>query len=116
MIATDSGVATTYALRNAQERGITFIEPGAVVYEGMIVGANPRGSDLPINVCKTKKLTSMRSAGAEVLVPLTPATILSLDESLDFIADDELVEVTPKSIRLRKKLLTQNERSRARKG
>jgi GTP-binding protein len=116
MIATETGVATTYALLNAQDRGVTFVEPGTVVYEGMIVGASPRGLDLPINVCKTKKLTSMRAANAEILVRLTPAVEMGLDAALDFIADDELVEVTPKNIRMRKKLLTESERSRARKG
>ncbi len=116
MIATDTGPATGYAIQNAQERGITFIPPGTPVYEGMIVGANSRGTDLPINICKEKKLTNMRSSNADATVRLTPPLILSLDQSLDFITDDELVEVTPKSIRLRKKLLTDNERSRARKG
>jgi len=116
MIATESGPATTYALLTTQERGITFIEPGTQVYEGMIVGSSPRGLDLPINVCRTKKLTSMRAASAEVLVRLSPSVWMGLDQALDFIADDELVEVTPKNIRMRKKLLTDNERQRARKG
>jgi GTP-binding protein len=116
MIATESGVATTYALLTTQERGVTFIEPGTQVYEGMIIGSSPRGLDLPINVCRTKKLTSMRAASAEVLVRLSPSVWMGLDQALDFIADDELVEVTPKNIRMRKKLLTDNERQRARKG
>ncbi|MDQ3855323.1 MAG: translational GTPase TypA [Chloroflexota bacterium] len=116
MIATDNGVATTYGLMNAQERGLTFIEPGTQVYEGMIVGLNARGTDLPINVCKEKKLSNVRSSTAEATVRMTPATVLSLDQSLDFIADDELVEVTPKNVRLRKNLLSEHERSRARKG
>ncbi len=116
MIATESGVATTYALLTTQERGVTFIEPGTQVYEGMIIGSSPRGLDLPINVCRTRKLTSMRAASAEVLVRLSPSVWMGLDQALDFIADDELVEVTPKNIRMRKKLLTDNERQRARKG
>jgi GTP-binding protein len=116
MIATEAGVATTYALYNAQERGRTFIEPGTVVYEGMIVGVNSRGLDLPINVCKVKKLTNMRAASADLALRLSPPVQMGLDQALDFVADDELVEVTPKSIRLRKKLLAEHERSRARKG
>ncbi len=115
MVATDNGAATSFGLLNAQDRGITFIEPGAPIYEGMIVGLNARGTDLPVNVCKEKKLTNMRSSNSETTVRMTPATVLSLDQSLDFIGDDELVEVTPKSIRLRKKQLKDHERSRARK-
>ncbi|MDP9382948.1 MAG: translational GTPase TypA [Chloroflexota bacterium] len=115
MIATDSGVATTYGLMNAQERGATIIEPGTLVYEGMIVGVNARGQDLPINVCKEKKLTNVRSSTSEILVRLSPPLQMDLDAALDFLAEDELVEVTPKNIRLRKRLLTETERSRARK-
>ncbi len=115
MIATDNGVATSYGLANAQERGWTFIQPGTQVYEGMIVGANARGSDLPINVCKEKKLTNIRSSNSDEAIRLTPPLPMGLDAALNFIADDELVEVTPKSIRLRKRLLKDSERSRARK-
>ncbi len=115
MIATDNGIATSYGLANAQERGWTFIQPGTQVYEGMIVGANARGSDLPINVCKEKKLTNIRSSNSDEAIRLTPPLPMGLDAALNFIADDELVEVTPKSIRLRKRLLKDNERSRARK-
>ncbi|PWT74705.1 MAG: translational GTPase TypA, partial [Chloroflexi bacterium] len=113
LIASEDGVAVTYGLSNAQLRGQTFIEPGTPVYEGMIVGLNQRPSDLVVNICKEKKMTNVRSSTSDIAVRLTPAVKLSLEQSLDFINADELVEVTPKSIRLRKRLLTQRERSRA---
>ncbi len=116
LIASEAGVAVTYGLTNAQERGITFIEPGTPVYEGMIVGLNNRPADLVVNVCKEKKQTNVRSSTADIAVRLTPAVKLSLEQSLDFINADELVEVTPQSIRLRKRYLTQHERSRMREG
>ncbi len=116
LIASEQGVAVTYGLNNAQERGDTFIEPGTPVYEGMIVGLNSRPADLVVNVCKEKKQTNVRSSTADIAVRLTPAVILSLEQSLDFINSDELVEVTPQSIRLRKRYLTQHERSRMREG
>ncbi|HUE75860.1 MAG TPA: EF-Tu/IF-2/RF-3 family GTPase, partial [Chloroflexota bacterium] len=115
LIASESGMAITYGLLNAQERGTTFVEPGTTVYEGMIVGLYTRDQDLVVNVCKEKQKTNVRASTAEIDVRLTPATIFSLEQSIDFINDDEFVEVTPKSIRLRKKLLTINERQRARK-
>ena len=114
LIASETGVAVTYGLNNAQERGTTFIEPGTPVYEGMIVGLNSRPADLAVNVCKEKKQTNVRSSTAEIAVRLTPAVKLSLEEALDFINSDELVEVTPQSIRLRKRYLTQHERARMR--
>jgi GTP-binding protein len=114
LIASEAGVAVTYGLNNAQQRGQTFIEPGTPVYEGMIVGLNARPADLVVNVCKEKKQTNVRSSTADIAVRLTPAVKLSLEQSLDFINADELVEVTPQNIRLRKRLLTQHERSRAR--
>jgi GTP-binding protein len=113
LIASETGVAVTYGLNNAQERGQTFIEPGTPVYEGMIVGLHQRPADLTVNVCKEKKQTNVRSSTSDIAVRLTPAVKLSLEQSLDFINADELVEVTPGSIRLRKRLLTQNERARA---
>jgi GTP-binding protein len=116
LIASETGVAVTYGLNNAQERGDTFIEPGTAVYEGMIVGLNSRPADLVVNVCKEKKQTNVRSSTAEIAVRLTPAIKLSLEQSLDFIAPDELVEVTPQAIRLRKRYLTQHERARTREG
>jgi GTP-binding protein len=116
LIADQPGIAVTYGLANAQERGQTFIEPGTEVYEGMIVGLNAREQDLSINVCKQKKATNIRSSTADIAIRLTPAVKLSLEQSLDFIEPDELVEVTPKSIRLRKRYLTANERARMKKG
>ncbi|HLI28583.1 MAG TPA: translational GTPase TypA [Chloroflexota bacterium] len=113
LVAWETGTATAYGLANAQERGITFIEPGTPVYEGMIVGLNSRDDDLPINVCKEKKQTNMRASTAEISVRLTPAVQLSLEQALDFIQDDELLEVTPAGFRLRKRLLSLEERRRA---
>jgi GTP-binding protein len=113
LIAAEDGVAVTYGLNNAQERGDTFIEPGTAVYEGMVVGLNSRESDLAVNVCKQKKQTNIRSSTSDIAVKLTPAVNLSLEQSLDFLAPDELLEVTPKSLRLRKRLLKMHERARA---
>jgi GTP-binding protein len=115
LVASEAGQAVTFGLLNAQERGTTFIEPGTQVYGGMVVGLYTRQGDLSINVCKQKQVTNVRQANSEIDERLTPATILSLEQSLDFIADDELLEVTPKSLRLRKKLLDPNERARAQK-
>ena len=114
LIASEQGVAMTYGLNNAQQRGDTFIESGTQVYEGMIVGLNARPMDMVVNVCKEKQKTNIRSSTADIAVRLTPPIILSLEQSLDFINSDELVEVTPQNIRLRKKYLTQHERSRMR--
>jgi GTP-binding protein len=114
LVASEDGVAVTYGLNNAQGRGITFIEPGTRVYEGMIVGMNSRGNDLAVNVTKEKKQTNVRASTSDIAVRLTPALKLSLEEALDLISEDELVEVTPKSIRLRKRLLTQDLRFKAR--
>ena len=105
MVAWEQGEAVPYGLFNAQERGALFIGPGEKVYEGMIVGESARGDDLVINVCKKKHLTNIRASGSDEALKLTPPVILSLEQALDFISDDELVEVTPKSIRLRKKIL-----------
>jgi len=110
LVASNDGVATAYGLANAQVRGQTFIEPGTPVYEGMIVGINSRDSDMPVNVAKLKKLTNIRSSTADIAVRLTPPIVLSLEQSLDFIEDDELVEVTPQNIRLRKRILTHGAR------
>lgn len=115
LVAAEAGEAVTYGLNNAQERGITFIDPGTPVYEGMIVGLNSRPTDLAVNVCKEKKMTNIRSSTSDIAVRLTPPLKMSLEESMDFINSDELVEVTPKNIRLRKRLLTQNERFRSKK-
>jgi GTP-binding protein len=114
LVAAIDGIAVTYGLNHAQGRGIIFIEPGTHVYESMIVGLNSRAQDIAVNVCKEKKQSNVRSSTSEIAIKLTPAVKLSLEQALDFIKDDELVEITPKSIRLRKKLLTQAERLKAR--
>lgn len=115
LIATDPGVTTPYALEMAEQRGELFVGPGTTVYPGMIVGVYNRHDDLEINVCKTKHLTNMRSSSSDGTVQLTPYTELSLEQCIDFIEDDELLEVTPKSLRLRKRLLDPNQRKRAAK-
>lgn len=115
IIAFESGVSTSYAILNALDRGAFFIHPGTKVYQGMIVGENAKSQDLEVNICKTKKLTNMRSAGAEVLETLPPPIEISLEEALEYINNDELVEVTPKSIRMRKAILDPNKRKAANK-
>lgn len=110
LVASEDGVATSYGLANAQERGQTFIESGTAIYEGMIIGLNKYDQDLPINAAKEKKLTNIRSSTSDIAVRLTPPVVLSLEQSLDFIENDELVEVTPKTIRLRKRILNHGER------
>ncbi|MBV9711965.1 MAG: translational GTPase TypA [Ktedonobacteraceae bacterium] len=114
LIASEQGVAVTYGLSNAQQRGDTFIEPGTPVYEGMIVGLNSRPMDMVVNICKEKQKTNIRSSTSDIAVRLTPPILMSLEQSLDFINNDELVEVTPQNIRLRKRYLTQHERARMR--
>ena len=115
LVASETGVAITYGLLNAQGRGETFVEPGTPVYEGMIIGFHPKDQDILINVCKEKKLTNMRSSTADIVKRLSPPVKLSIEESLDFIADDELVEVTPQNYRLRKKLTSDTARNRQRR-
>ena len=110
LIATEPGVTVAYALNNIQDRGTLFLDPGIPVYEGMIVGEHNRENDLVVNVCKTKKLTNMRAAGSDDAVKLAPPRKFTLEQALDYIADDELVEVTPLNIRLRKKYLKEGER------
>lgn len=112
LIASQSGEVLAYGLENAQGRGVTFVEPGTKVYQGMIVGQNAKDEDIEVNVCKGKKLTNMRSKASDGIIQLAPAVILSLEQSLDFLENDELLEITPKSLRLRKKLLTQLDRKR----
>ncbi|MFC1790757.1 translational GTPase TypA [Patescibacteria group bacterium] len=112
LIASETGNALSYGLRIAQERGITFVKPGTKVYEGMIVGKNAKDEDLAINVCKGKKLTNMRSQASDGIIQLAPPITLSLEQSLDFLEDDELLEITPTSLRLRKKQLTELDRRR----
>jgi GTP-binding protein len=113
LVASERGIAVTYGLNNAQGRGLTLIEPNTPVYEGMIVGLNSRPQDIAINVCKEKKKTNVRSSTSDIAVRLTPPMKLSLEQAIDFINKDELVEVTPRNIRLRKKLLTEAQRLRS---
>ena len=110
LVAWETGVATSYGLNNAQERGATYIEPGTEVYEGMIVGQQPREGDLAVNVCKEKKMTNIRSSTSDIAVKLTPAVKLSLEQMLDFLGPDDLLEVTPQSLRMRKRLLSDDDR------
>jgi len=113
LVAFETGESTGYGLANAEERGTLFIGPGVNVYGGMIVGENPRGEDLVLNVCKKKQLTNMRASGSDETVRLSPPKILSLEASLEFLGDDELLEITPKSIRMRKIELDHTKRGRA---
>jgi GTP-binding protein len=110
LAADRAGVATAYAIYNLQERGEIFVEPGTEVYEGMIVGENARANDLDVNVTKEKKQTNMRASTADEAIRLIPPRKLGLEQAIEFINDDELVEVTPKSIRLRKRVLAANMR------
>ena len=113
IVAFENGKSVTYGLYNAQDKGELFIGPGVEVYEGMIVGLNSRGEDLAINVCKEKHLTNTRASGSDEALRLVPPIQMSLEKAIEFIQDDELVEVTPENIRLRKKILDSKERERA---
>jgi GTP-binding protein len=113
VVADRTGSVTAYALRDLQERVSFFVGPGAEVYEGMIVGENPRAEDMDVNVCREKKLTNMRASAADATVTLTPPRLLSLEQALEFIAGDECVEVTPVSVRLRKVELDAGARARS---
>jgi GTP-binding protein len=110
LIADRLGNTTTYSLNGLQERGILFVGPGVEVYEGMIVGEHSRDNDLDVNVVREKKMTNMRASTADDAIRLVPYKTLNLEQAIEFIADDEFVEVTPKSLRLRKKVLQQNKR------
>lgn len=112
IVVFESGEAVTYGLYNAQERGTLFIGPGTEVYEGMIAGESSRAGDMEVNVCKKKHLSNTRASGSDDALRLTPVKIMSLEQCLEFIASDELVEVTPKSIRMRKKILNNSERKK----
>ncbi len=113
LIALETGAVTSYALTNAQQRGVLFVKPGDEVYAGQVVGQHARGDDLVINVCKTKHLTNHRKAFADITTGLTPPHILSLDEAIEYLSEDELLEVTPKALRIRKKELDHNARGKA---
>lgn len=110
LISFETGETTGYGLYGAQERGRLFVGPGVPVYEGMIVGANPKAEDLVVNVCKKKHVTNTRASGSDDALKLTPPSIMSLEQSLEFITDDELVEITPQNIRLRKRILNKEQR------
>ena len=105
LVAFEQGTASAYGIWNVQDRGAMFIDPATEVYEGMIVGVSPKSGDINVNVCKKKHLTNTRASGSDEALRLVPPRHLSLEESLEFISDDELVEVTPKNIRLRKRIL-----------
>ena len=113
LVAYETGESITYGLFNAQERGPLFIGPGVKVYEGMIVGENPKGGDIVVNVCKRKQMSNMRASGSDEALRLTPPVSMSLEQCLEFIADDELLEVTPASLRVRKKILDASLRAKA---
>jgi GTP-binding protein len=112
IVAMESGEAVAYALWKLQERSTFFIEPGTRVYVGMVVGENSREHDMTVNVCKTKHLTNMRASGADEAIRLETPWLMTLEQAIEWIGDDELVEVTPKSVRLRKRYLDANERLR----
>ena len=113
LIAYETGVSVTYGLFNAQERGTLFISPGEKVYSGMIIGQNGKAEDVEVNVCKTKHLSNTRSSGSDDALKLSPPKILSLEQAIDFIETDELLEITPKNLRIRKKILDPLARKRA---
>jgi GTP-binding protein len=112
LVAWEPGITKTYALRSAEGRGMLFLGPGVAVYEGMVVGERPCAGDLAVNVCKAKHLTNFRQSVKEHLQPLNPFRDLSLDEAIEFLADDELLEVTPLAFRIRKKVLGTHERGK----
>lgn len=115
MIATDPGMVTGYALANLQERGALFVVPGQQVYVGQIVGEFSRENDVNVNVCKEKKLTNMRASGSDKSIILHPAREMTLEMLLEYVSEDELVEITPAEIRLRKRMLNETDRKRSRR-
>ena len=115
LISWETGVTTTFGLKNAEERGNLFLEPGQEVYAGMVIGEHQRPGDLEVNICKKKHLTNMRAASADILVRLAPPRRLSLDDAIEYLADDELLEVTPENFRIRKRILSATERGRQNK-
>ena len=112
LISFETGTSITYGLYNAQERGVLFIGAGVPVYAGMVCGSNPKGEDIVVNVCKTKHLTNTRASGSDDALRLIPPKQMSLEECLEFLAPDELLEVTPKTLRIRKQILDHSERAR----
>jgi GTP-binding protein len=115
LVAFETGTAVAYGLYNAQERGVLFIPAGTEVYDGMVVGFSPKSEDINVNVCKRKQLTNMRAAGSDDSLRLSPARIMSMEEAIEFLANDELLEVTPKNLRIRKRILNNQLRAKARK-
>jgi len=116
LISTDAGRATPYAIDTIQDRGILFVPPGDEVYEGQILGEHCRDNDLPVNICREKKLTNMRASGSDKTSIIKPPRVLTLELALEYIEDDELVEITPKAIRLRKIYLRENDRKKFNRG
>ena len=116
LVSFETGESVGYGLFNAQERGALFIGPGVPVYEGMIVGVSPKQEDITVNVCKKKQMTNMRAAGSDDALRLVPPRKMSLEQCLEFLADDELLEVTPKSLRMRKTILNHEKRMKATHG
>jgi GTP-binding protein len=112
LVAWEAGETTAYALKSAEERGTLFYGPGVSVYEGMVVGENARGNDIAVNVCKKKHLTNVRASRGDMEIRLTPPRQMSLDEAVEYLADDELLEVTPESYRIRKRILDTEERGK----
>ena len=110
LVSFETGESVTYGLFNAQERGVLFIGPGVPVYSGMVIGETPKSEDITVNVCKKKQLTNMRAAGSDEALRLTPPRQMSLEQCLEFLADDELLECTPENLRLRKRVLDHGER------
>ena len=115
LVSGNKGTAMAYALSNLTERGTLFIEPGTEVYEGMIIGVNNRENDLTVNPCKNKKLTNVRASGSDDALQLPPAQKMNLEDALEFIDEDELVEVTPTAVRMRKKILNEKMRRKSKK-
>ena len=112
LVSWEKGVTTTFGLKNGEERGILFLGAGEEVYEGMVIGEHQRPGDLALNICKKKHLTNMRAARADIEIRLTPPRRMSLDEAIEFLADDELLEVTPLNFRIRKRILSTHERGK----
>ncbi len=112
IVAWEAGSSTAYALKSAEERGVLFINPGVEVYEGMVIGENARGSDIAVNVCKKKHLTNMRASRGDMEIRLTPPRQMSLDEAIEYLSDDELLEVTPENYRIRKRILSTDDRGK----
>jgi GTP-binding protein len=115
LVARETGDATTFGLKNAEDRGTLFINPNVRVYEGMVIGENARPEDITINVCKKKHLTNMRQSNKDIEVRLNTPRQMSLDEAIEYLAEDELLEVTPQNFRIRKKILDSEERGKTEK-